>query len=132
MPLDNPVVIASIKGLPSSPYNGTPNVGIVITSGVPTYFLITGSNLDRITSVHWYPENPASVLQTDRQLILLDPTRGTFMIRVLDNYLNTKNRGGRLSFRLDDGTTIHFPVITYGRVAVGPLWQAPDQGLITG
>lgn len=131
MPLD-PVVIASIKGLPSSPYNGTPNVGIVITSGVPSYFYVVGANLNRIVSVHWYPENPASVLQTDRQMILLDNTQGTFMIRVLDNYLNIKDRGGKLSFRLDDGTTMHFPVITYGRVSVGPLWTAPDQGLITG
>ena len=54
------------------------------------------------------------------------------MIQVLDNYLNTCNRGGKLSFRIDDGTTLHFPVITYGRVSVGPLWTAPDQGLITG
>ena len=132
MPTINPVVITSIQSLPNSPYNGTGKVGIVITSGVPSYFLVKGASLDRIVSVHWYPENPASVLVTDRQLILVDDTHGTFMIQVLDNYLNIKDRGGKISFRLDDDSTLHFPVVTYGRVSVGPLWTAPDQGLITG
>lgn len=131
--MPSPVVaIASIQSLPSSPYNGTGKVGIVITSGVPSYFLVTGANLDRIVSVHWYPENPASVLQTDRQMILVDNTRGTFMVQVLDNYLNIKDRGGKISFRIDDGTTLHFPAITYGRVSIGPLWQPSQEGLQTG
>ncbi len=132
MPLVNPVVIASIQALPGSPYNGSEFVGIVITSGIPSYFRLTGANLDRIVSIHWYPENPATVLVEDRQLILVSPTEGTFMIRVLDNYLNKKDRGGKLSFRLDDGTTLHFPVKTYGPVAVGPLWQPSQEGLQTG
>ena len=54
------------------------------------------------------------------------------MIRVLDNYLDTNDRGGYLSFRLDDGNTLSAPVKTYGRISVMPLWQAPDSGLITG
>lgn len=132
MPTTNPVVITNIKGLPSSPYNGTPFVGIAITSGISSYFMLEGANLDRIVSIHWYPDNPASVLIDDRQLILVDGSRGTFMIRVKDNYLNKKDRGGRLSFRLDDGSTLHFPVKTYGPVSVGPLWTAPESGLITG
>lgn len=126
------VTIGSIQSLPNSPYNGTQFVGICITSGVPSYFKLLGSNLDRIVSIHWYPENPASVLQDSRQLILVDNTLGTFMIRVLDNYLNTDDRGGYLSFRIDDGTTLSAPVKTYGRISVMPLWQAPDAGLITG
>jgi hypothetical protein len=132
MPLSNPVVIASIQALPSSPYNGTEFVGIIITSGISSYFRLTGSNLDRIVSIQWYPENPASVLTESRQLILVNSTEGTFMIRVVDNYLNKKDRGGRLSFRLDDGSTLHFPVKTYGPVSVGPLWQPSQEGLITG
>lgn len=132
MPLDQPTVITAVNGLPTSPFNGTGTVGIVITSGIPSYFQLIGQNLDRIVSVRWYPVNPASLLWEDRQLILVSPLLGTFMIRVLDNYLNDCNRGGQISFRLDDGTTLQYPTETYGRVSLGPLWQAPAQGLITG
>jgi hypothetical protein len=126
------VTIGSIQLLPSDPYAGSGFVPIIITSGVSSYFKIIGSNLDRIISIHWYPENPASVLQDSRQLILVDNPLGTFMIRVLDNYLNTNDRGGYLSFRLDDGSTLSSPVKTYGRISVMPLWQAPEAGLNTG
>jgi hypothetical protein len=124
--------IANIQALPTSPFQGTGIVGVVITSGVPSYFKLEGSDLQRIVSVDWYPKNPASVLFEMRQLILLDNTLGTFMVRVLDNYLSTTDRAGYISFRLDDGTTLQAPVKTYGPVSVGPLWTAPEQGLITG
>lgn len=124
--------IAQIQTLPNSPYNGTGTVGIVITNGVPTYFKVTGSDLDRIVSVNWYPENANSVKFTTRGMILVDNTLGTFMVMVTDNYLYDNDRGGHISFRLDDGTTLTAPVKTFGCVSVGPLWQSPDQGLITG
>jgi hypothetical protein len=57
---------------------------------------------------------------------------GTFMVMVTDNFLYDDDRAGHISFRLDDGTTLTAPVKTYGRVSVGPLWQSPEQGLITG
>jgi len=131
MPLPN-TVIALIQALPSSPYNGSGLVGVIITSGVPSYFKIVGANLNRIVSVNWYPKNPASVLQESRNIILLDNTQGTFMIQVLDNYLDITDRGGHISFRLDDGSTLQAPVKTYGPISVMPIWTAPDQGLITG
>lgn len=124
--------IASIEALPSSPYNGSGLVSIVITNGVPCYFKITGSELNKIISVDWYPENPASVLFMKRDIILISNTLGTFMITVIDNYLNDCDRKGRISFRLDDGNTLTAPVKTYGRVSLGPLWTAPNSGLITG
>jgi len=124
--------IAQIQSLPGSPYNGTGIVGIVITNGVPSYFKVTGSELDKIVSVNWYPENAASVKFTTRNMILVDNTLGTFMVMVTDNFLYDYDRGGHISFRLDDGTTLTAPVKTYGRVSVGPLWQPADQGLITG
>lgn len=124
--------IASVQALPSSPYEGSGIAGIVITSGVPSYFKLEGSNLNRIVSVNWFPRNPSSVLFEMRQLILVDNTIGTFMVRVLDNYLSTTDRGGKIAFRLDDGTALYVPVKTYGPVSVGPLWTAPGQGLITG
>lgn len=124
--------IVSIKSLPDSPYNNTGCASIVITSGVPSFFRIIGSDLDKIISFNWYPEDPASVQFEIRKIILVDNTLGTFMVTVTDNFLNTNDRGGRLSFRLDDGTTLNFPVITYGRVSLYPMWSAPDSGLITG
>jgi len=124
--------IASILSLPGSPFNGSGIVGIVITNGVPSYFKVTGSDLDRIISVNWYPEHPASVKFTTRDMILVDNTMGTFMVMVTDNFLYDNNRAGHISFRLDDGTTLTAPVKTYGRVSVGPLWQSSEQGLITG
>jgi len=126
------LVITSINALPGGPFNGTGIVGIVITSGVPCYFEITGHDLDLIESVNWYPKNPASLLFEVRKVILVDKTRGTFMVMVKDNYLNNYDRGGYLSFQLLDGTTRTYPVQTYGRVSIAPLWSAPDQGLITG
>jgi len=131
MPLPT-VTIASITSLPSGPYNGSNIVGVIITSGVPSYFKIQGSNLDRIVSVNWYPRNAASVLQESRNIILVDNTIGTFMIRVLDNYLDINDRGGHISFRLDDGTTLQAPVKTYGPISLMPLWAAPSAGLNTG
>lgn len=131
--MSNTVSIASVLSIPSSPFNGSGKAGIIITSGVPSFFKINGANLDRIVSVNWYPKNPASVLQESRGIVLYpDSTQGTFMIRVINNYLNNNDRGGYISFKLDDGTTMQYPVITYGPIALGPLWQAPDQGLITG
>ena len=124
--------IASIEGLPSSPYNGTGIVGIVITSGIPSFFKVIGSDLDRIVSVNWYPKNVASVKFKMRNMILIDNTIGTFMVQVTDNYLYDNDRAGHISFRLDDGTVLTAPVKTYGRVSVGPLWTSPEQGLITG
>lgn len=124
--------IAQIDSLPGGPFNGTGIVGIVITSGIPSFFKVTGSDLDRIVSVNWYPANPASVKFETRKMILIDNTLGTFMVMVTDNYLSNNNRAGHISFRLDDGTTLTAPVETYGRVSVGPLWCAPDQGINTG
>jgi hypothetical protein len=124
------------QALPTSPFTeDTDPVGIVITSGVSSYFRITGTELNRVVSVNWYPKDPDSVLFEIRKLVLVDTTLntvGTILVRVLDNYLDTTNRAGRLSFRLDDGTTISFPVTTYGPVSIGPLWTSSSQGLITG
>jgi len=124
--------IARIQALPTSPFEGSGIVGIVITSGIPSYFKLTGSELNRITSFNWYPKNPASVKFEVRQLILVDNTQGTFMVRVIDNFLDTNDRAGFVSFQMDDGSTFSAPVATYGPVSVGPLWTAPGQGLITG
>lgn len=124
--------IASIQALPGSPYNGTEFVGVVITSGVPSYFKVVGSELNRIVSVNWYPKDPATVLFETRGLILIDNTQGTFMIKVLDNYLDTNDRQGYISFRLDDSSNLVAPVKTYGPVSAGPLWTPPTAGLITG
>lgn len=125
-------VISSIQALPTSPFTGNDPVGIVITSGIPSYFKITGSNLDRIVSFNWYPKDPNGVLFETRKLVLFDNTMGTIMVRVMDNYLDTTDRGGKLSFQIVDGTTISFSVTTYGPVSVGPLWTHASQGLITG
>lgn len=124
--------ISEILALPTSPFQGSGLVGIVITSGVPSYFRLTGVDLDKITNINWYPKNPASVEFTTRQLILLDSTQGTFMIQVNNNFLYNYDRGGRLSFRLDTGDTLTYPVKTYGPVSYNPLWTSPYEGLITG
>ena len=126
------ITISNIIALPTSPFQGTGIVGIVITSGVPSYFKLEGTELSRITDVNWYPNNPASVAFITRQLILVDQTAGTFMIKVTDNYLSVTDRGGRLSFRIDTGETITFPVKTYGPVSYQPLWTSPYEGLNTG
>jgi hypothetical protein len=124
-------IITGIHALPTSPFEGTGNVGIVITSGIPSFFRIIGANLHLITSIRWYPKNPASLIFEMRELILVDDTLGTFMVRVTDNLLDTTDRAGRLSISWSDGS-FGFPVITYGPVSVGPLWQAPGSGLNTG
>jgi hypothetical protein len=125
-------IITAIQALPSSPYEGSGLVGVVITSGIPSYFRLAGVGLNGITSVRWFPKNPASVQFEMRELILVDDNVGTFMIRVTNNFLDTTDRAGIISFAFDDGTTFSAPVKTYGPVSVGPLWQAPGQGLITG
>ncbi len=127
-------VITSIDALPFSPFQGSEFIGIVITSGVPSYFRITGVELDRITDITWFPLNPSSLDFITRQLILTDDTatEGTFLVKVNDNYLNITDRGGKLSIRLDTGETLSYPVKTYGFVSYQPLWQSPYDGLITG
>jgi hypothetical protein len=127
-----PATIADITLLPSSPYNDSDLVGLMITMGIPNYYRVRGADLDDIESVRWYPRNPGSVEFTMRELILVDKTLGTFMVMITDNYLNDTNRQGRLSFRLRGGNCLHFPVITYGPVSAQPLWTSPSAGLITG
>lgn len=126
--------ILGIDLLPFNPYSGTEIVALVITSSVPSYYKMTGIGLDRIVHIDWYPSDPGSVVFDVRQFIASDDTytSGTFMIKVLDNYLNADDRGGRISARLDDGTTISFPVKTLGPVSTGRLWQSPYEGLSTG
>ena len=124
--------ITDIQALPAGPYNGTGVASIVITSGVPSYFRIIGVDLEKISKFTWLPKHPASVMFDIREVILLNSTEGTFMVRVLNNYLNIDDRGGYLCFTLSDNTTIPYPVKTYGPVSTAPLWTAPGQGLITG
>lgn len=124
--------IVSCETLPFSPYAGSGLVGIVITSGVPTFFKLVGANLDQIVSVNWYPEHAGSVQFKMRQLILVDNTMGTFMVQVTNNLLNDCDRGGHISFRINDGTTQVLPVKTFGKVSLVPLWQSPEAGLNTG
>ena len=130
MPL--PVTIDLINPLPFNPYAGTGIVGIIITNGVPSFFNVIGSNLNRIVKVMWYPKNPSSVLFQMRNLLLVDNTQGTFMVMVTENYLNSCDRAGNIAFTLDDSTTMTYPVRTYGPLSVDPLWTSSDQGLITG
>lgn len=139
--------ITSINGLPCRPCScqpccttipcptcqgGTGFVCIVITSGVPSYFKVEGIDLHRIIDVDWYPKHLSSVKFKDRGMILLNDQLGTFMIQVTNNYYYNYDRGGNVVFRLDDDTTLALPAKTYGPVSIGPLWQAPEQGLITG
>ena len=124
--------IASLQALPTSPYEGSGLAAIVITSGVPSYFKVVGSELNNVLSFNWYPKDPASVIFETRNIILVDSTRGTVMIRVIDNMLDITDRAGKVSFQLIDGSTISFPVITYGPASLGPLWQSSNSGLQTG
>lgn len=125
-------IITSILALPSCPFNDTDYVGVAVTSGVTCYYRVEGVDLNNIVSVRWYPKNPSSLEFSMRELILVDNTVGTFMIKVENNFLDTTDRAGHISFALDTGETLTFPVKTYGPVSVGPLWTAPGQGLITG
>lgn len=125
-------IIISVQALPTSPYEGTGLVPIVITSGVPSYFRLNGVDLDRIVSLRWIPKHPGTVLFETRQLILVNSAEGTFMVRVLDNYLDINDRAGRIIFTLDDENTLSAPVITYGPVSIGPLWSSPNSGINTG
>ena len=124
--------ITNIIALPTSPFQGSGIVGIVITSGVPSYFKLEGHGLNNIIDVNWYPANPASVEFVTRNLILVDASVGPFMIKVTNNLLSTVDRAGRLSFRLKTNETITFPVRTYGPVSYQPLWTSPYEGLNTG
>lgn len=124
--------ITNIIGLPTSPFQNTGIVGIVITPNVPSYFKVEGIELYNVSDVNWYPANPASVKFETRNLILVDSMTGTFMIKVTDNFLSASDRKGKISFRLKSGETITWPVQTYGPVSYAPLWQSPYNGLNTG
>lgn len=139
--------ITSINGLacrpcsckpcnPCSPcpvcYGGVGTVCIAITSGITSFFKVEGTDLDKIIDINWYPKNLSSVKFKERGMILLSDTLGTFMIQVINNYLYNYNRGGYVSFRLDDETTLTLPAQTYGPVSIGPLWTSPEQGINTG
>jgi hypothetical protein len=124
--------IIGIDLLPTNPFAGSSLVALIITSSVPSYYRIRGIDLHEIVQVDWYPENPTTVEFQTRQVVLIDNTEGTFMIRVTDNFLDITDRKGKLSFRLQNGTTLAFPVQTVGPVDVGRLWQSPYEGLITG
>jgi hypothetical protein len=115
-----------------SPFNGTGVAGIIITNGLSTYFKVSGYNLGRIANVTWYPKNIDSVKFSIRPLVLISEELASFGINMIDNYLDENDRGGYLSFVLDDQTTMVYPVRTFGRLSVYPLWTSPEQGLSTG
>ena len=126
--------ITGVDLLPRNPFAGTTQVALIITDAVSSYYKLSGVNLDQITNVSWYPKDPRSVKFEVRQLILADNTNtvGTFMIRIIDNYLDICDRAGKISFRLQDGTNITFPVTTLGPASIGRLWHSPYEGLDTG
>jgi hypothetical protein len=123
--------IVSCDLLPFNPLAGSNIIALMITNDVPNFYRVTGANLQDIVDVNWYPEFSETVKFIVRQLILVDSTEGTFMIKVIDNFLNLDERGGRMSFRLKDGTTISVPVQTVGSVSISPLWQSPYAGVDT-
>lgn len=125
-------IITGIRPLVICPTLNNDSVPVLITNGIPSCFEFFGQGLDRILSVDWFPRNPGSVKFQIRKPILIDQTRGTFIIEVIDNYLDSIDRKGRLAFTLVDRSVITFPVNTYGPVSATPLWTAPNQGLITG
>lgn len=131
-PNTGPVSITCIDTLPMSPFNGTGVAGIIITNGLSTYFKVSGYNLGRIANVTWYPKNIDSVKFSIRPLVLISEELASFGINMIDNYLDENDRGGYLSFVLDDQTTMVYPVRTFGRLSVYPLWTSPEQGLSTG
>lgn len=124
-------VIASIRPMFGC-FPPSDQIPLIITSGVPSTYELTGTALDQIDSVNWYPSNPGSLKFRNGQLTLVDSNRGSFFIEVLDNYLDVTDRKGRICFRLLDGSVLSYPVRTIGPVSAMPLWTAPTQGLITG
>jgi len=122
--------ITCVESLPFGPYNGSGKAGIIITNGCPSYFKVTGVNLDLIIDFDWYPRNPGTIEFKTRGMILVDNCLGTCMVMVIDNQYSTVDRGGHLSFRLIDDTVITVPVVTYGQL--GHLWTSPYQGIDTG
>jgi hypothetical protein len=128
----NNTAITHVQTLPSNPFPGCRVAGVAITNGVSSYFKVCGEHLENIVSVNWYPARNGSVKFETRQFVLADCHIGTFMIKILDNYLDTCDRAGSLIFKLKDGTNIPYPVKTYGPVSFGPMWRNPQQGLITG
>lgn len=127
-------IIANIISMPApaiTPHDPL-QVNITITNGVYSYFKLIGSGLEDIVLIDWYPVNPSSVLFELRPLVLVDENTGTFFIRIIDNFLDSTNREGQISFRLTDGSTLSVPVATYGPVSTGALWTSPYVGINTG
>lgn len=123
--------ITRIQPLPASVFENMGVIGVIITSSLPSYFKVHGVGLDHITSVAWYPVDPSSLEFSISKLSLVSANEGIFMIKILNNYLNDDDRGGKISFRLSSGITLSFPVKTYGPVSYSPLWSSPYEGLST-
>lgn len=124
--------ITSIQPLPLGPSSNDGTVNIVITPNVPSYFKVSGTELNKIRNITWYPRIAGSVEFVVRDFVLSNSsTEGTFMIKVINNFLSAVDRAGTLSIRLDDGDTISFPVLTYGPVSHTRLWLGPYEGLDT-
>lgn len=124
--------ILSVDLLPQNPFAGSGVVAIFVTNSVPSYFRVTGIDLKNIVQVDWYPIVRNSIEFETRQMIFVDNMTATFMIKVIDNFLDVTDRGGKISFRINDGSSISFPVKTVGPAVLGRLWQSPNEGLIIG
>jgi len=114
-------------------------VQIDISVAVSNIYIVSGVNLDQIVSVNWYPARRDQIAFNMLPWRTYSPVSGqaTFGIIVTNNFTYDYQRGGSISFRLTDQSTIAVPAETYFtwpwsfNPVVQPL-QGWDTGAIDG
>jgi len=90
-------------------------IQIDISVATSNLYIVTGSNLNQIQSVNWYPAKRDQIKfnMVPWRTYLPVSIQATFGIIVTNNFTFDYQRGGSISFRLLDSSTLSIPAETY-------------------
>lgn len=110
-------------------------VPIDISVGAYNIYVVTGANLDKISSVHWYPALQSHIVfkMHPWQTYTSHANEATFGILIQDQESYDYQRGGNISFRISTGESVNVPAATFSTYPwlFNPV-ESPLQGWDTG
>lgn len=116
-------------------YNPCAPIPIDISTGSCNMYIVTGTNLDKVEMVNWYPswKNRIVFKMVPWQTYCPASSNATFGIIVQDQETYDCQRGGTITFRNAGGKTVSIPAATFASYPwlFSPT-QIPLQGWDTG
>ena len=106
----NDIEITRIARVGGSPYETT--ILINISTGFTNTYIVYGNNVDRLSSVNWYPRYQENIIFRIMPLVPHNSSVTVFGINVLSQESFDSQRGGVVSFRTVDDHSASIPALT--------------------